>query len=186
MILPIDWFFSFWTFSLPMTSSTLPQPLYRSHIKPCICQYWNPCMISCMTSFSSFPHWPSPPLIFLVYFSYYLISNNPVNSPGPIKYLSYFFFIISLLVFSLPLFFSLSSLVNHYTNSLFNALNLFPLPYYIVFTCLQSWLKSILCLLHDCICLVGMTREKHTIMLTGFTLCSWLLTLSGSLILSTN
>lgn len=123
-----------------------------------------------MTSFSSFPL--SPPLIFLIYFSYYLISNNPVKSTGPIKYLSYFFFTISLLVSSLSLFFNLSSLINHYTNSLANALNLFLLSYYIVFTYLQSWLKSILDLLHACICLVGMTREKHTIMLTGFTLCS--------------
>lgn len=43
---PSNWqiFFSFWTFSLPITSSTLPQPLYRSRIKPYICQYWNPCI----------------------------------------------------------------------------------------------------------------------------------------------
>lgn len=169
-------------FSSNDLSSTLPLPFSRSHIKSCICQSWNPCMIS----FSSFPYWLFIPLTFLVYFFQYFNYNNPLNQKGLIEYLSYFFFTTPLLMSSLPLLFNLKSVVNHYTNSLANAISVFPLPYYIGFAYLQSWLKSILCLLHACICLVDMTKEKHTTMLTGLTLCSWSLTLSGPLMLSSN
>lgn len=127
---------------------------------------------------SSFPHWIILPLLtFLVHFLQHLNPNNPLNTLGPIKCLSYFLFTISLFMSSLPLLFSLNSVVSHCTNFLANTLSLFPLSYYIVLTCLQYWLKSILCLLYACICLVDMTREKHATTLTGFTLCSWSLTL---------
>lgn len=92
-------------------------------------------------------------------------------------------FSISLLMSSLPLLFSLNSIVNHYTDSLANMFSLFLLSNYLILTCPQSKLKSILYLFHACICLVDMNKEKHKTMLTGFTLCSWSLTLSGTLIL---
>lgn len=95
-----------------------------------------------------------------------------MNAPGPINLLIQLPFTISLVMSSYSLLFSLNSIVSRYTNSLANALSLFPLPHSIVFTCLQSQLKSILCLLHADICLVDMTREEHKIMLTGLTLCS--------------
>lgn len=168
MIFPIEWFFSFRTFSLPMTSSTLPQPLFRSHIRPCVYQHWNPCMILHNFIFKL----PTLTISSTNLSSLFLLVSHfqkscELTRTNKVSILLLFHYLIARVFTSFV--FQLEFPSQSLYQLLADALILFPLPYYIVFTYLQSWLKSILWLLHVCICLVGMTREKHTIMLTGFT-----------------
>lgn len=147
MILPITWFFSFlnplfqWPCLLPYLSHSIGHVLNLVFVSN-----WNPCMIS----ISSFPRWLPPPLTSS---SFRLVSQFQQSfEPTRTKSIYFTSFSLSHHSSSLPLLFSLNSVVNHYTNSLAYTLTLFPLSHYIVFTCLQCWLKPILCLLHVCTC----------------------------------